>query len=224
MIREIMDTCVQSSNESNNKEGLEPLPDDILLPLLTQVADVCRVSHFPQGDDLRATLWRQLPAMCSSVGKLRTKRLYLELFLDLLLRNLQSTTASAISKHAASTCAFELSQLVGPSIFMGRLQDDRQRQCVEQIFRERQQHEDESGNMMGQHFHAAAQNNEQQQMPKQFSPFEPPGLLDNLDKMVPMPYSSIMPSMAMTSSSSEPAPTTSGTSRGHPGVEDSFAM
>jgi hypothetical protein len=206
MIREMMDACVQSSN--NSDKGLQPLGDDVLLPLLTQVADVCRVSHFPQGDDLRATLWRQLPAMCTSVGKLRTKRLYLELFLDLLLRNLESTTASAISKHAASTCAFELSQLVGPSIFMGRLQDDRQRHCVENVFRERQQQEQ---SMMG---HSMAQNNPDQQTPKQFSPFEPPGLLDNLDKMMPMPYSS-MPSMAK--------PVVVAPTR-HPGVDDSFPM
>jgi hypothetical protein len=141
-----------------------------LLPLLQQVADVSRVSHFPQGDDLRATLWRQLSSMMQAVGKQRCKRLYLEVFMDLLMRNLESRTASAISKHAAATCAHELSVLVGPNIFRGRLEDDFQRETLDRVLRERAMEEQSMSPLM-----------QQQNTQKQFSPFEPPGLLDNLD-------------------------------------------
>lgn len=159
LIRELVEEC------SYDNSTLPALSDEIMLPLFRQVADVCRVSHFPQGDDLRTTLWRQLPTMMEAIGKQRCKRLYLEIFMDLLMRNIESRTASAISKHAAVACAYELSMLVGPNIFRGRVYDDYQRETLDRALRERQM--------------------QQQRAPKengtQFSPFEPPGLLDNLD-------------------------------------------
>ncbi len=163
LIRELVETCGQPDST------IPPLTDELLLPLLKQVADVCRVSHFPQGDDLRATLWRNLPGMMETVGKQRCKQLYLEVFLDLLLRNIESRSASAISIHAAGTCAYELSQLIGPNIFRGRIYDEFQREAVDKVLRERQL--EEQGQPISQG--------------TQFSPFEPPGLLDNLDN----PYS-----------------------------------
>ena len=137
------------------------MTDEVLLPLLTELVDVCRVQHFPQGDDLRATLWRQLPSMAKALGKQRFKHLYLDIFLDLLMSNMERTTASALSKHAAGQCAEELAQLVGLPIFRGRL-DDYQKSTFDKAMRERQQ-----------------------QMPKgpvdagAFSPFGPPGMLDS---------------------------------------------
>lgn len=170
LIRELVETCSQPDS------NLPPLSDEVLLPLLQELADVCRVSHFPQGDDLRATLWRQLPAMMESVGKQRCKRLYLEVFLDLLMRNMESRTASAISKHAAGSCAYELSQLVGPNIFRGRLYDDYQRETLDRVLRERQMEEQQLAPYLQQQ-----QGPNGPQAMTQFSPFEPPGLLDNLD-------------------------------------------
>lgn len=167
LIRELVETCSQTDST------MPPLSDDILLPLLRQVADVCRVSHFPQGDDMRATLWRQLPSMMHAVGKQRCKKLYLDVFMDLLMRNIESRTASAISIHAAGTCAYELGQLVGPNIFRGRIYDDYQREALDRLLRERELEEQNMGSMR------------LQQNQTQFSPFEPPGLLDNLDN----PYS-----------------------------------
>lgn len=143
-----------------DKDSVNPdlvMTDDMLLPLLTELADVCRVQHFPQGDDLRATLWRQLPGMAVALGKQRFKRLYLDIFMDLLISNLERTTASALSKHAAGQCAEELAQLVGPSIFRGRL-DDYQQAAYDRAMRERQQVK--TGPMDA------------------FSPFGPPGMLD----------------------------------------------
>ena len=161
LIRELMETCSQPDSI------LPPLSDDVLLPLLQEVADVCRVSHFPQGDDLRATLWRQLPSMMTAVGKARCKSLYLEVFLDLLMRNMESSTASAISKHAAATCAYELGVLVGPNIFRGRIYDDYQKEVLDRALREREIEDRNMAPML-----------QQQQQQTQFSPFEPPGLLD----------------------------------------------
>lgn len=191
LIRELIESCSQPDSVQ------PPLSDNILLPLLQEVADTCRASHFPQSDELRATLWRQLPGMMNAVGKLRCKRLYLEVFLDLLMRNLESRTASAISKHAASACAYELSTLVGPNIFRGRLYDDYQKEILDRALREREIEEGNVSPMM-----------QQQEQQTQFSPFEPPGLLDT-------PYSQKM-QPGLPEGFQQPIR--------HPGIEDSISM
>merc|ERR1712151_650306 len=101
--------------------------------------DICRVQHFPQSDDLRATLWKHLPIMAISLGKQRFKRLYLDLFLDLLMSNLQRSTSSALSKHAAGQCLEQIAKLVGPNILRGRLMYDDQQRTYDQIMMERKQ-------------------------------------------------------------------------------------
>jgi hypothetical protein len=194
LIRELIETCSQPDSVQ------PPLSDNVLLPLLQEVADICRVSHFPQSDELRATLWRQLPGMMIAVGKVRCKRLYLEVFLDLLMRNLESRTASAISKHAASACAYELSTLVGPNIFRGRLYDDYQKELLDKVLRDREIEESNVSPMM-----------KQQQQQTQFSPFEPPGLLDT-------PYSQKMQPGLPEGFMSNQQPSR------HPGIEDSISM
>eukprot|EP00533_Pseudo-nitzschia_delicatissima_P003612 CAMPEP_0116104324 /NCGR_PEP_ID=MMETSP0327-20121206/14386_1 /TAXON_ID=44447 /ORGANISM="Pseudo-nitzschia delicatissima, Strain B596" /LENGTH=785 /DNA_ID=CAMNT_0003596551 /DNA_START=91 /DNA_END=2448 /DNA_ORIENTATION=+ len=161
LIRELIETCNQPDS------AMPPLGDDVLMPLLQEVADICRVSHFPQSDELRATLWRQLPGMMAAVGKMRCKRLYLELFLELLMRNIESRTASAISRHAAIACAYELGQLVGPNILRGRIYDDYRKEALDRALREREMEEHNMSPMM-----------QDMQQQTQFSPFEPPGLLD----------------------------------------------
>lgn len=202
LIRELIETCNEPASVR------PPLSDDFLLPLLREVADICRVSHFPQSDELRATLWRQLPGMMASVGKLRCKRLYLEVFLDLLMRNLESRTASAISRHAAASCAYELGVLVGPNIFRGRLCDDYQKQVLDRAMTERRMEEQNTGAGMIQ-----------QQGQTQFSPFEPPGLLDT-------PYSQKMqPGLPEGFRNSQQQQQHQSAASGrHPGIDGSLSM
>lgn len=196
LIRELIDTCGQEDST------LPPLSDELILPLMREIADVCRASHFPQSDEMRATLWRQLPGMMEAVGKMRCKKLYLEVFMDLLIRNLESSTASAISKHAAASCAYELGQLVGPNIFRGRIYDDYQREALDRALQEREMEERNMAHLL-----------RQQQQQTQFSPFEPPGLLDT-------PYAPKMqPGL--------PAELLNRTQPGlgvHPGVADNMSM
>lgn len=156
LIRELCIICAAENSPT-------PLSDDDLLPLMRELADVCRVQHFPQSSDLRMTLWRQLPAMASALGKQRFKRLYLEIFMDLLFSNLESRSASQLSIHAAGQCAEELSQLVGASIFRARL-DDYQRETFDKVMRERAMMPNGPPNDEG------------------FSPYGPAGLLNQLGR------------------------------------------
>ena len=99
-------------------------------------------------------------ALARALGKARFKRGgYLEVFLDLLFRNLERSTASALSVHAAGQCAQELAELTGTSIFRGRLMDD-QRETFDRVMRERQQLPPGP--------------------PAEYSPFGPAGLLDSV--------------------------------------------
>ena len=82
-----------------------------------------RVKHFPQSDDLRATLWKQLPIMAKNIGKTPFKRRYLHLFIQPLMENVASSSASKLSKFAATTCCCELAKIVGEGIFRGRCEE-----------------------------------------------------------------------------------------------------
>jgi hypothetical protein len=115
-----------------------PLSDDELVPLLQDLADVCRVQHFPQSDELRTTLWKCVPTMAYALGKQRFKMCYFDIFIELLFSNLESRSASQLSQHAAGQCVEELAALVHPNIFRGRLEDDTQRACYDRVIRERQ--------------------------------------------------------------------------------------
>jgi hypothetical protein len=114
-----------------------PIFDDELIPICTELADVCRVRHFPQSDDLRSTLWKCLPVIAAALGKQRFKNQYLDIFLDLLMRNLESSSASPLSIHAAGQCAEELADLIGRNMFRARL-EDHHRRIFDQIVQERQ--------------------------------------------------------------------------------------
>jgi HEAT repeat len=188
LIRELVETSSQPDST------IPPMSDNQLLPLLQKVADVCRVSHFPQSDDLRSTLWRNLPGMMEAVGKQRCKTLYLDIFIDPLMRNLDSRSASAISIHAAGTCAYELSRLVGPNIFRGRVYDEYQRETLDRVIRDRELEEQNAPPELHQ---------------KQFSPFEPPGLLDNLDNPFSHKMSPGLPAEMLNH---------------HPGTDDTMSM
>jgi HEAT repeat len=164
LVREVVIRCGNNDDPPSSPPPL--LTDQELVPLLRELADVCRVRHFPQGDDLRTTLWRNLPLMARALGKDRFKRHYMEMFMDLLFYNLGTSrgggnAASQLSYHAAGQCAEELGLLVGPAIFRGRLEED-QRETLDKVLRERQC------------------------MPRGpaddavFSPYGPPGLLDHI--------------------------------------------
>jgi len=109
------------------------MEDDVLLPLLTELMNVCRVNHFPQGNDLRATLFKALVGIAHGVGKQRFKRHYLELITELLFATLEvehgrhssnfrtddARDGNQLVIHAAEQCCEELSELVGGMIFRG---------------------------------------------------------------------------------------------------------
>lgn len=109
-----------------DEDSVMPMTDEELLPLWESMMDVCRVQHFPQSHELRATLWKCVPPMAKALGKQRFKRSYLECTVELLFRNLEMSTATQLSKHAAAECAAYLADLIGPGIFRGRLDDDQQ--------------------------------------------------------------------------------------------------
>lgn len=60
--------------------------------------------------------------MAKAVGKKVFKR-HLDLFLRPLFDTLSRVTTSQLARHAAASCARQLSTFVGPSIFRGRLSD-----------------------------------------------------------------------------------------------------
>lgn len=161
---EATDGCIYLLRELALRiDQFEFLNDGVLLPLLTELADVCRVQHFPQADELRATLWKQLPVIAQALGKQRFKRQYLDIFLDLLFWQLDSRSASPLSLHAAGQCAEALSEVVGKGIFRGRL-DMNQQDTFDRVMRERQLEQASMGPIARD----------------TFSPFGPPGLLDGI--------------------------------------------
>ncbi len=132
LIREL---CVRFCKP--NASGID-FSDSVLMPIMTELSETCRVKHFPQSDDLRTTLWKQLPIIATAIGKQRFKRNYLQTFLDLLIDNLdEKSHASQLSVHAAGQCAEEISNLVGRSIFRGRLEEDWQREMFDSVMEER---------------------------------------------------------------------------------------
>ena len=169
MIRELVTRCCNApENDDGGSNNVVVLSDAEIKAWLEQLADVCRVRHFPQADDLRATLWRQLPAMAQALGKQRFKRNgYLEIFVDMLFSSMDSKSgASQLCQHAAGQCAEELSELMGVAIFRGRLEDDYQREIFDRVMRERRAMSKGPASIMDG---GAA-----------FSPFGPPGLLSGV--------------------------------------------
>jgi len=128
------------TNTNTGTQTPVTMGDDVLLPLLTELMDVCRVNHFPQGNDLRATLFKNLVGMAHGLGKKRFKRHYLELVTELLFATLEvehgrhsssfrtddARDGNQLAVHAAEQCCEELSVLVGSMIFRGRLDDGQQ--------------------------------------------------------------------------------------------------
>ena len=112
MLREI---CVKIGS------GELTMDNDILFPLFQQLADVARVNHFPQSNDLRSTLFKCLPDMAKGLGKKRFKSRYLNLFLDLLIRTLERGNAN--SSHSAEMCSKDLYNFIGEGIVKGRVKD-----------------------------------------------------------------------------------------------------
>jgi hypothetical protein len=124
-----------------NSDASKLLDDTLLKSLYVELVDVCRVRHFPQADDMRATLFRQVPEMARAVGKLGWKRKYLDApgFLELMIETMQDRTGdtSQLAVHAAGSCASELAALVGKGILVGRVEDDRLQSFLEQYLASR---------------------------------------------------------------------------------------
>ena len=136
LIREL---CVRFADRDSSGEDVV-VGDDILLPLMTELADVCRLSHYPQSDDLRTTLFRQLPTIAQALGKRRFKGLYLDLFIEIIAKNLDDpdgSGASQLSIHAAGQCAEEIANLIGVRIFRGRLEETGRAEAFDRVITER---------------------------------------------------------------------------------------
>ena len=137
LLREL---CMRFANGDDTERDDVVMTDAILLPLMTELADVCRLSHFPQSDDLRTTLWRQMPPMAEALGKRRFKGLYLDLFIELLAKNLDDrcgSGASQLSIHAAGQCAEEIANLIGVGIFRGRVEATGREDAFDRVMEER---------------------------------------------------------------------------------------
>ena len=122
LLREL---CTRFPNRDDTERENVVLGDNILLPLMTELADVARLSHYPQSDDLRTTLFKQLPQIAVAMGKRRFKGIYLDLFIELISKNLDDrygTGASQLSIHAAGQCCEEIAKLIGFGIMRGRLE------------------------------------------------------------------------------------------------------
>ncbi|KAL7578252.1 hypothetical protein ACA910_012671 [Epithemia clementina (nom. ined.)] len=165
LVRELVTRCCQ-------EDSVVKLSDAEIKEWLQELADVCRVRHFPQADDMRATLWRQLPVIAKALGKQRFKRNgFLEIFVDMLFANMDShgSTASQLCQHAAGQCAEELAELMGVAIFRGRLEDDYQRELFDRVMQERRAMPKGPASIMDGGGGGSV-----------FSPFGPPGLLDGV--------------------------------------------
>ena len=122
LLREL---CTRFPNRDDTEREDVVLGDNILLPLMTELADVARLSHYPQSDDLRTTLFKQLPQIAEALGKRRFKGLYLDLFIELVSKNLDDrhgTGATQLSIYAAGQCCEELAKLIGFGIMRGRFE------------------------------------------------------------------------------------------------------
>jgi len=122
LLREL---CTRFPNSDGTEREDVVLGDNILLPLMTELADVARLSHYPQSDDLRTTLFKQLPQIAEAMGKRRFKGLYLDLFIELISKNLNDrhgSGASQLSIHAAGQCCEDIAKLIGFGIMRGRLE------------------------------------------------------------------------------------------------------
>lgn len=91
--------------------------------LLPKLADMADLTHFPQADNLRETLWKQLPSMANSLGK-KTFKQHLEPFVNPLFATLTRPGTHQLALHAAGSCVRFIEEFIGPSIFRGRLSPD----------------------------------------------------------------------------------------------------
>ncbi|KAL7486063.1 hypothetical protein ACHAW6_011669 [Cyclotella cf. meneghiniana] len=136
LIREI---CIRFADNDDTAREDVVIGDAVLMPIMTELADVCRLSHYPQSDDLRTTLWRQLPPIARALGKRRFKGMYLDLFIELLCKNIDDrfNCASQLSVHAAGQCTEELANLIGHGIFRGRLAEVGGAEAFDRVMEER---------------------------------------------------------------------------------------
>ena len=91
--------------------------------LLPVFATMARLTHFPQADTLRETLWKSVPIMARRMdNKLFSAQL--DALLEPLIATLTSTSTHQLAGYAAMDCMQQLSAFLGHSAFIGRLSAD----------------------------------------------------------------------------------------------------
>jgi hypothetical protein len=101
-------------------------PEDAVT-LFEGAAEAAQLTHFPQADTIRETLWKLLPDMAEAIGK-RTFKRHMDIFLEPLIETLVRPGTHQLASHAAGGCVRRLSKFIGPEIFRGRLTEDQR--CV----------------------------------------------------------------------------------------------
>ena len=91
---------------------------EAVVPYMTELADLARLTHFTHYVTLHETLWRCLPSIAQALGKKEFKK-YLDQFLDPLFRDAQSD--NKLCEAAAVECIQKIQGFVGRGIFTGRL-------------------------------------------------------------------------------------------------------
>ncbi|DBA94489.1 hypothetical protein WJX77_006689 [Trebouxia sp. C0004] len=94
-----------------------------VVPFLSTLAHIARLNHFPHARNLQETIWKQLGAIMSALGK-RAFKPYLEPFIEPLFDSLtcgQQTTAAAAGEFIG-----QVRDLLGPNIWAGRLSSEQQ--------------------------------------------------------------------------------------------------
>jgi hypothetical protein len=95
----------------------DPAAGASLLPLLINVT---RLTHFPEADTLRETVFKAVPRMALAVGKTAFKP-HVQGLLQPLFATLTRPTTHQLAGYAAVDCVQALSAFMGPGIFRGRL-------------------------------------------------------------------------------------------------------
>ncbi|EDQ91390.1 uncharacterized protein MONBRDRAFT_23736 [Monosiga brevicollis MX1] len=94
------------------------LPDEVA-GLLSQVVDLAKLRHYKHYCNFLETLWKQLPIIAKNISKKRFKP-HIQGFIPSMAHSLQSS--HQLSRAAAEDCTRQLCALLGPTIFLGRVE------------------------------------------------------------------------------------------------------
>jgi hypothetical protein len=93
----------------------------VALEFLPQLSALARLSTFQHAFNLHETIWRCIPVIARAVGA-RAFKEHLELFLGALFLDL--ACGHQLAEVAAGKCLGALRDLIGPSVFAGRLTEE----------------------------------------------------------------------------------------------------